>query len=590
MLLIRGGATGSPAEEPRVVTFAGSGVAGISDGSPSQASFEGPSALAFDVAGNIYVADTPAQRVRIVDKNGNVKTLAGSGSPTLFGAGVAGGYQDGPASQAQFDGPSGVAVAPDGTVYVADSRNHCIRKISDGVVSTFTGTPAKAGDADGPLSAATFVNPRSIAVDRDGTIYVTDYPSRVRKISPSGMVSTLAGPWFSGATSLAIFNDRRADELFVGTPDAIGVFDVRSSLTLPAAAFITSNRSDDSWRRAGQSSAGPPSAIAAIDANEFVYADALFSTVHLVQIDRLFPWDSTEILGEQPLLNAGTRGGGFRDGNGERARYNEPTGIAVASNGTILVADAGNKAIRELGTFDRRSYTTDHSRIPASPDSRAFRVAIVGNSIIWTDESWRRSIGGVIQRRLCAGAPTSAVHCNVEIYNVALPGTTISGMSSYIAEYLSDGLVNTVVYLVPTPAGHGRKFPDSKLFGPRLEPLLGNLAYRMAQSRTQLLAVLLPGAFQMPNEDAYLKFDPSYPPLEPGGEEARYRMALAAVKRSHASFLDLWPAFFRNDAKPGFRALFRSSDHHLTDFGSELTGNAIAGALMMPNRTHLQKR
>ncbi|PWT94504.1 MAG: gluconolaconase [Blastocatellia bacterium] len=141
-----------------------------------------PSGLAIDTAGSIYVADTGTNSIRKVTSDGAVSTIAGTGSS---------GYLDGPAYEAQFNGPIGVAVDPAGTVYVADSYNDRIRKIStDGRVTTVAGA-GRPGYEDGDAANAQFDTPCAVAVSADGTLYVADTGNnQLRKIT-NGQVTTL---------------------------------------------------------------------------------------------------------------------------------------------------------------------------------------------------------------------------------------------------------------------------------------------------------------------------------------------------------------------------------------------------------------
>jgi len=171
----------------QVTTVAGSGTAGFTDGKTTTAQFNKPSGIALDGQGKIYVADYFNHRVRAIWK-GQVTTLAGDGTK---------GFKDGPALSARFHFPHGLAVGSKGEVYVADTNNHRIRKISGGQVSTVAGSGTE-GFKDGPALSAMFAVPRGVALDSAGRIYVADSNNhRVRLIS-GGNVSTLAGSGTAG--------------------------------------------------------------------------------------------------------------------------------------------------------------------------------------------------------------------------------------------------------------------------------------------------------------------------------------------------------------------------------------------------------
>ena len=166
-----------------VSTVAGTGTAGYVDGPAQLAQFNEPTEVAIDRSGNIYVAEPTGHRIRKISPDGMVSTVAGGSI----------GYVDGHVSLARFNYPTGVAVDSSGNIYVADRNNYCIRKISlDGMVSTVAGTGTK-GYVDGPVQSSKFTSPKTVTVDdRTGDMYVTG-SSFVRKISPDGMVSTVAG-------------------------------------------------------------------------------------------------------------------------------------------------------------------------------------------------------------------------------------------------------------------------------------------------------------------------------------------------------------------------------------------------------------
>jgi hypothetical protein len=208
----------------RVTTVAGSGAAGNADGAGPVAEFNLPRGLAVDFQGNVYVADFGNGRIRVIDPMGTVTTLAGStglsapwavavdglgncfvidgnrvvsilgGSVTVIAGTAAGGNADGPGPTARFNHPAGIAADATGNLYVADMGNNTIREIStSGNVSTFAGA-GNAGYLDGPLLTALFNGPSGVAVDAEGSIWVTETGNNdVRKITNGGYVLGVVG-------------------------------------------------------------------------------------------------------------------------------------------------------------------------------------------------------------------------------------------------------------------------------------------------------------------------------------------------------------------------------------------------------------
>jgi sugar lactone lactonase YvrE len=169
-------------------TFAGTaGVVGSSDGAGAAASFNFPVGIATDGAGNVYVADTNNGTIRKITSAGVVTTLAGTGGNV--------GSADGTGAAASFSSPRGVAVDRAGNVYVADTYNHTIRKITPGgVASTLAETAGNVGSADGKGAAASFKFPVGVATDGAGNVYVADTDNdTIRKITPVGVETTLTG-------------------------------------------------------------------------------------------------------------------------------------------------------------------------------------------------------------------------------------------------------------------------------------------------------------------------------------------------------------------------------------------------------------
>lgn len=192
-----------------VTNWAGTGVAGTAEGPIANAQFNSPQGLAFDSTGNLYVVDSLNFRIRKITPDGTVSTLAGSTY----------GFNDATGTAAQFGSMDGIVVDSNDNIYVTDWDNHRIRKITPaGVVTTFAGNNTYAS-VDGVGTAAQFMSPIGIAIDSLDNIYVTDADAnKVRKITPDGTVTTIVGGGPVGAPI-----DGEALDVRLSTPRAIAV-------------------------------------------------------------------------------------------------------------------------------------------------------------------------------------------------------------------------------------------------------------------------------------------------------------------------------------------------------------------------------
>ncbi len=191
-------------------TIAGNGTYGFSgDGGPAiNAAFEDPAGICGDTSGNIFVADEFNNKIREITKNGNITTVAGCGVRGYSGDG-------GPAMLAEFYYPSGVAVDKSGNIFIADEDNNCIRKVSNGIISTIAGNGIAGYSGDGgSANLALLSNSAGIGVDNIGNIFITDgFNNRIRVIDKNGIIRTIAGngiPGYSGvgdtATIASLYN------------------------------------------------------------------------------------------------------------------------------------------------------------------------------------------------------------------------------------------------------------------------------------------------------------------------------------------------------------------------------------------------
>ena len=261
------------------------GVSGTTDGTGSAALFNNPVGIAVDASGNVYLADTGNHTIRKVSSSGQVVTLAGN--PGVFGD------QNGTGAGALFCGPTGIAVDASGNVYVADTGNHMIRKItSGGVVSNFAGCSSVTGFVDGTGSGALFNAPGGLALDGSGNLIVADTLNNlIRKVTPAGVVTTLAG------------------SVCYGSFDGVGT---NATFNLP-------------------------SAVAVDGAGNVYVADTYNATIRMIAPG-----------GGVSTLSGSTCTSGFVDGAGTTAKFNFPGGIAVDASGTVYVADTCNHMIRKM--------------------------------------------------------------------------------------------------------------------------------------------------------------------------------------------------------------------------------------------------
>ena len=319
----------------RVSTFAGDGSPGARDEqAAARARFADPFGVAVDAAGNVYVADGGASnRVRKVTPQGAVSTLAGGAE----------GYADGVGAGASFNTPSGLAIDARGNLYVADTGNNRIRKVTpDGAVSTLAGD-GRAGYADGPAASARFDAPLGVAVDKAGNVYVADtYNDRVRVVTRDGSVRTLAGGAAPGYTD---------------GPAAIALFDTPAGVAVASdGSVIVADTGNDRLRKVT-----PDGQVSTLNfAAEGLTEPALDSPVGLALTRDNFIYATEQGRGRvwqiapdgRAHLIAGA-GRGFADGDGRtEARFNQPAGLALDAAGALYIADAANYLVRKIAPAD----------------------------------------------------------------------------------------------------------------------------------------------------------------------------------------------------------------------------------------------
>jgi hypothetical protein len=325
-----------------VSTIAGwPGGSGHADGTGSAARFGEPGAVRTDSAGNIYVGDTTNYTIRKITPSGVVTTVAGI-------AGTSGSI-DGPVATATFNAIGGVAVGPDGTLYVADSGNYTIRAIStSGIVSTLAGVAGSSGDNDGTGAVARLKDPQNLAIDSEGNIYVADGMGNVvRKIvAATGVVTTFAGNGAAGSANgtgiTAQFNDPTG--ITVDPAGNIYVADYGNDLIRKITpAGVTSTLAG---RSGVTGSAGGTGTAATFDGPAGVGADG-FGNVYVADLgnNTIRKVDPTGFVTTVAGLAGSSEG---TDGLSGNARFDGPGDVCVSASGIVYVADSLNSTIRRI--------------------------------------------------------------------------------------------------------------------------------------------------------------------------------------------------------------------------------------------------
>ncbi|MBL9212314.1 MAG: immunoglobulin domain-containing protein, partial [Opitutaceae bacterium] len=322
-----------------ILTLAGTGVSGATNGPGATATFHLPFFLAVAPDGHVFVSDLLNNAIRRITPAGEVSTHTG-----FF---PAGGSEDGPLATAKFKAPSGLALDRAGNLYVADRVSHAIRRISaNGQVTTIAGLAGTPGSADGPREEARFNFPNGLAVDASGNIFVADTGnSTIRRIDINGFVTTLAGS--------------PGVEAAVNGPGGVARFSIPFGLALDTSGnLFVADTGNDLIRRitpagvvstvAGNQS-HPPFADGTGDAARFdnprgICVDAagnLFVTdFGNAALRRITPAGVVTTIAGAPRVR------GSADGRGDQVRFDGPMGIAVDAAGNLYVCDAHNHKIR----------------------------------------------------------------------------------------------------------------------------------------------------------------------------------------------------------------------------------------------------
>lgn len=446
-----------------VTTLAGSGTAGSTDGSAGTARFRAPSGITLS-GGQLFVADTSNDTLRVVTLGGAVSTWAGAAQQA--------GTTDGNGSNARFNNPLGLAADASGTLYVADCSNNTVRSVSPTQdVITLAGTPAVAGNVDGAPNNARFRCPSGLVVDGTGSnLYVADSNNRtVRRIAlPSGNVSTYASVVGAGGTAgpvgaadgpvgsarfsrpYGIALDQNGDLVLTdATNSEIRHIDLTNDVVATLSGSIGGRGYANGVGAAARFN--DPHNIA-IDTNGNIYVSDYANAV----IRKVAPDSTVTTLAGSPGVT------GSSDGTGAGARFAGPRGLAVDAAGNIFVADAANNTIRRvtpLGVVTTFAGATTAGYINATGTAARFSnpvaVTVDSNGNVYVSDYNNNAIRKITPARvvttLAGGGPAAPGTTDANGTNARFNGprgVAVDGADNVIVADRDNGTIRIV-----TPAG-----------------------------------------------------------------------------------------------------------------------------------------
>ncbi|MFC3887591.1 putative Ig domain-containing protein, partial [Salinispirillum marinum] len=407
-------------------TIAGSGSTGgpgvfAGDGGPAtSARLAGASGVAVDASGNIYIADTNNHRIRRVSPNGIIETVAGDGSIGLVGTGIIRFSGDGGlATNARLSSPNGVAVDAAGNIYIADTGNHRIRRVSpNGIIETVAGrglSPILSGNGI-PAVTAYLHGPTSVAVDNLGNLYIADSGShRIRRVNQSGIIETVAGSGPGGNWQVGSFSGDGgpATEARLYSPNGVTVDDAGN-------LFIVDSRNH--------------------------------------RIRRVSPSGIIDTI-------AGTSTAGYSGDSSQatEAELKNPTGIVVDSAGNVYIADTGNHRIRRVsqdgiintvaGTGSS-GFSGDGGSATSAHFRSLFEISLDANDNLYIADSGNKRIRRVKLNTLTTPTAEGEIQIastdgtqlfHFDRYGQHLKTTdTVTGVVLYTFDYDAENLLSTV--------------------------------------------------------------------------------------------------------------------------------------------------
>lgn len=442
-----------------------------------------PAALCYDFVGNFYIADQNNNIIRKVDTAGLISTFAGTGEQGFDGDG-------GTATQAMLDSPVGVAIDASGNLYISDTKNQRIRKVSsNGVISTIAGTGTAGFSGDGGAATLAMISlPTAIAVDSNGNVFFADSNNnRVREIvAASGTIQTVAGNGEQGYSG----DGGPATSASLDTPQGISV-DTSGSLYLSdtrnnrirkiSGGLITTIAGDGSFKFAGDGSNATSGSFASPHG---IAVNASGTTLYVADTDnqRIRQINSSNLL--STIAGNGQEGEDQLNGSATAASLDSPLGVAIGPQGTVAIADTDNDLVRAI--FNGTVVTTaggDHaaSVLALSIPSQAITY---GQGVLTATLTTSASASGSVVF-YDSGTPVSTVTLSSGAAVLNL-GSLKAGVHNLSASYSGDGTnpaaVSGVMVVAVNPLAITASItPVSVQYGQTIPAITGSLTGVLAQ-------------------------------------------------------------------------------------------------------------